>query len=315
VKIDRVGVCGSDVHYYLTGHIGSQVVKFPFIIGHECSGTIVEVGEGVKNLQKKQQIVVEPAISCHNCYQCRLGRENTCYNLKFLGTPGQMQGCLCEYMVLPAECCLPTENKISLDEAVLCEPFTIGVYAVKQSCPPENAKIAILGSGPIGLSCIAAAKGYGISEIYATDLYDYRLETAKAAGAVLAGNPEKQNIVDEIKKHQPDGVDIVYECAGKQEAIDQAIEILRPGGKLMLIGIPREDRISFIIDRMRRKEITLINVRRQNKCTHEAMEMLASKKTNLDFMITHRFWLEDIQQAFDLVADYKDGVIKAVIDV
>jgi L-iditol 2-dehydrogenase len=315
VRVKRAGVCGSDIHYYLNGCIGSQVVEFPFIIGHECSGTVAETGKNVKNLQPDQKVVIEPAVSCHKCYQCRLGRENTCENLQFLGLPGQMQGCLCEYMVLPAENCLPIENKLSLEQGVLCEPFTIGVYAVKQSNPKPDSKIAVLGSGPIGLSCIAAARAQGISRIYATDLLDYRTAAARKGGAGWAGNPEKQNVVEEIRKRQPNGIDIAFECAGKQETIDQAIEILRPGGTLMLIGIPEEDRVSFIVDRMRRKEIAVINVRRQNKCTRSAMEMVASKKADIDFMVTHNFNIDQVQEAFEMVANYEDNVIKAIIEI
>lgn len=315
IRVNRVGVCGSDIHYYLNGCIGSQVVEFPFIIGHECSGTIAETGENVKNLKRGQQVVIDPAVSCHNCSQCRLGRENTCENLQFLGLPGQMQGCLCEYIVLPAENCLPTESKLSLEQGVLCEPFTIGVYAVKQAAPSSDSAVAVLGSGPIGLSCIAAAKAQGISGIYATDLLDYRITAARKGGAEWTGNPGKQDVVEEIRKHQPNGIDIAFECAGKQETIDQAIEILRPGGKLMLIGIPKEERISFVIDRIRRKEITIINVRRQNKCTRSAMEMVASKKADIDFMVTHHFNIDQVQKAFELVANYEDNVIKAIIEI
>jgi L-iditol 2-dehydrogenase len=315
LKIAVVGVCGSDVHYYLTGRIGSQVVQYPYLVGHECSATVEAVGKKVKHAKPGDEVAVEPAISCHKCPQCKMGRENTCLNLKFLGTPGEGNGCLCEYIVMPEECCLPMKGRISLEQAALCEPFTIGVYTIKRSKLDKGQKIAILGSGPIGLSCLVAAKIDGASAIYMTDKLDYRVDFAKKAGATWAGNPENQNVVENILRLEPDGVDIACECAGQQETLDQAVELLRPGGTLMLVGIPEFDRVSFAIDHIRRKEITIINIRRQNRRAEDAMELVASGSAQIDSFVTHRFNLEQAKDAFDLVADYRDGVIKAMIKI
>jgi len=260
------------------------------------------------------KVVVDPAVSCHRCDQCKSGRENTCRKLRFLGTPGQGNGCLSEYIVMPQESCFPTGGAITIEQAVLCEPFAIGVYAVKQSQIVTGARVAILGSGPIGLSCMAAAQAQDAAAIYMTDILDYRIRIAREAGATWVGNPQKQNIVSAILKHEPLGLGIVYECAGQQSTLDEAVDLLTPGGTLMLVGIPRFERVSFLIDKIRRKEITLINVRRQNECTQTAIDLIASGKADLDFMITHRFKLERTQDAFDLVAGYRDGVVKALIE-
>jgi len=315
LKIEKVGVCGSDVHYHETGRIGSQVVEYPFIVGHECAATVKAIGSAVTRIKVGDEVVVDPAASCHNCDQCRQGRENTCENLTFLGTPGQGNGCLCEYIVMPQDSCYPTHQKITLEQAALCEPFAIGVYSVRQSKIFNNARISILGSGPIGLSCMVAAQAENVKEIYMTDKLDYRNRTAKNAGAVWAGNPDKENIVEAILEREPSGMDVVYECAGQQETLDEAVELLKPGGKLILIGIPRLERISFSIDKIRRKELTLINIRRQNGCTQTAIDLIASGKINVDFMITHRFEFEDTPAAFEMVSDYRDGVVKAMISV
>ncbi len=315
LKIEMVGVCGSDVHYYETGRIGSQVVQYPYIVGHECSATVAAVGSAVNRVKVGDAIVVEPAAWCDECDQCRMGRENTCRNLKFLGTPGQGPGCLSEYIVMPEKSCFPTQGTITLEQGVLCEPFAIGVYTVRQSHAQKGASVVILGSGPIGLSCMAAAKAEGIEKIYMTDIIDARSAVARKAGAIWTGNPERQNIVEAIGDLEPTGVDIVYECAGQQETLDEAIELLRPGGTLMLIGIPRTERISFRIDSIRRKEIAIVNVRRQNDCTQKTIDLIASGKAQVDFMITHRFTFDKSKEAFDLVAGYKDGVIKALIEV
>ena len=315
LKIEYVGVCGSDVHYYETGRIGSQVVRYPYAVGHECSATVVEVGPAVKTLQKGEPVVVEPAVSCGQCDQCRAGRPHTCQNLKFLGCPGQIDGCLAEYLVMPAECCFPTKNRISLQQGVLCEPFAIGVYAVQQSRIRPGQTAAVFGAGPIGLSCLKAAQAQGVERIYVTEIIPERMEIARNAGSVWVGNPDAENVVRAMAHLEPGGIDVAFECAGRQETLDQAVDMLKPGGTLMLIGIPRAERISFCPDSIRRKEISMVNVRRQNHCTQKAMDLIAEGKVDLDFMITHTFEFNQSQRAFDLVADYKDGVVKALIKV
>jgi L-iditol 2-dehydrogenase len=314
LKIEKVGVCGSDVHYYETGRIGSQIVQYPFIVGHECTATVKAIGNKVSRVKVGQQVVVEPAVSCHNCDQCRRGRENTCLNLRFLGTPGQGNGCLCEYIVMPERNCFPINGEIGLEQGVLCEPLAIAVYSVKQSQMPENADVAILGAGPIGLSCLITAKAEDARTCYVTEKIPERVQVARNAGATWVGNPDKQDVVKEVIRQQSFGVDVVFECAGQQETIDQGVELLKPGGKLILVGIPRIERISFSIDKIRRKEITIINIRRQNKCTQTAIDLVASGRVNVDFMITHRFRFEQTQDAFDMVAEYRDGVVKALIE-
>lgn len=315
LKIEKVGVCGSDVHYYETGRIGSQVVQFPFIVGHECAATVAAVGSAVTSVKVGEPVVVEPAVSCHACPQCDQGRENTCFNLRFLGTPGQGNGCLCEYIVMPEECCLPTRERITVEQGVLCEPLAIAVYSVERSQPPANADVAMLGAGPIGLSCLVSAKAEGVGACYMTEKIPERVETARQGGATWVGNPLEEDVVAAILKQKPLGMDVVYECAGQQETIDQAVELLKPGGRLMLIGIPREDRISLSIDKIRRKEITIVNVRRQNKRTQAAIDLLASGKADADFMVTHRFSMAQTREAFELVAEYRDGVVKAMIQM
>jgi L-iditol 2-dehydrogenase len=315
LKIEQVGVCGSDVHYFETGRIGSQVVEFPYIVGHECAATVAAVGKGVKHVKVGDQVVVEPAVSCHSCDQCRQGRENTCFHLRFLGTPGQGNGCLSEFIVMPEECCLPINGKITIEQGVLCEPLAIGVYSVRQARLPRSADVAILGAGPIGLSCMVCAQAEGVRACYLTEKIDARMDVAAKGGATWVGNPLREDMVAAMLKLQPLGVDVAFECAGQQETLDQAVDVLKPGGKLMLVGIPREDRVSFSIDKIRRKEITLVNIRRQNGCTQKAIDLLASRKVDADFMVTHRFKLDQVQEAFDLVAEYRDGVVKAMIEM
>ncbi len=313
VKMNAVGICGSDVHYYTTGRIGSQVVSYPFAVGHECAGTVVEVGSAVTHVKPGDRVAIEPAMICHECDQCKAGRENTCRKCSFLGCPGQAEGSLSEYIVMPEENCFHIKDTTGHDVATISEPLAIGVYAVKQAGGLKGKTVAILGMGPIGWSVMLPAQVEGASKIYCTDKVPERVELARKAGAKYVGNPDKQDVVAEILKEEPLGVDVVFECCGMQETLDQSIDILKPGGKLMLIGIPEFDRISFTIDRMRRKEITLQNIRRQRECVLPALDLIENNKVDVEQMITHRFKFEETKEAFDLLTKYEDGVLKAMI--
>ncbi|MFC1781934.1 zinc-binding dehydrogenase [Planctomycetota bacterium] len=315
LKVEATGVCGSDVHYYETGRIGSQIVDYPFAVGHECSATVQAVGDNVTKVKIGEPVVVEPSIACQSCDQCLQGREHTCRNVRFLGTPGQTDGCLCEYIVVPEQNCYPTYGDISFEQGALCEPLSIGVYTIKRAGFNEGEKIAILGTGPIGLCVLLAAKLQNPGGIFLTDKIDTRLQTAQKLGATWSGNPDKTDIVNEILSAKPTGLDVVYECCGQQDALDQAIEILKPGGKLVIVGIPRDERIFFSSDSFRRKELTVTYIRRQNHCTQAAIESIRSGQIDVDFLVTHRFGLEETKTAFDLVAGYQDGVIKAMINI
>lgn len=157
IKMKTIGVCGTDVHYYKQGKIGSQVIQFPFALGHEGAGQVVAVGEAVKHIKMGQRIAIEPAMPCGECDQCLVVRPHTCRKLKFLGCPGQAERCLSEYIIMPESSCIPISDKLSYDQAAISEPLAIGVYAVKQSIPMKGAKIGILGFGPIGMSVLLPA--------------------------------------------------------------------------------------------------------------------------------------------------------------
>lgn len=314
IKVGTVGVCGSDVHYYTTGRIGSQVVQYPYIVGHEGAGTVEAVGPDVTRVKPGDRIAIEPAISCFECDQCRAGRPHTCRKLRFLGCPGQIEGCLAEYLVMPEPSCYPIPEGMTLTRAALSEPLAIGVYATRSAGSLAGLKVGILGAGPIGLSVLAAAMAAGTASVFVTDLLDYRLEAARRAGATWTGNPAQTDVVGDIAALEPGGLDVVFECCGQQEALDQATDLLKPGGRLLIVGIPEVDRVSFSIDSLRRKELTIQNVRRQNHCVQPTLDALAAGTMNVDYFVTHRFPIERVAEAFDIVSGYRDGVIKAMID-
>lgn len=314
IRMKALGVCGSDIHYYISGKIGSQVVKYPFTVGHEGAGEVQAVGKGVRNIQVGDRIAIEPAMPCGECEQCLVGRPHTCRNLKFLGCPGQAEGSLSEYIVMPEGSCFKIPDSMSYDQAAISEPLAIGVYAVKLARAMKGAKIGILGFGPIGMSVLLPALAMGAEEVYVTDKIDERLKIAVASGAKLTANPDSEDVVEKITGEVPGLLDVVFECCGQQDAIDNAVDLLKPGGKLMVIGIPGFERWSFPVDKLRHKELCIQNVRRQNEALQPALDMMESGDIRVEAMATHRFSFENSMEAFDLVAAYKDGVMKAMID-
>lgn len=313
IRMKSVGVCGSDIHYYEKGKIGSQVVEYPFTVGHEGAGIIEEVGPSVTRVKKGDKVAIDPAMPCFTCDQCVSGRYHTCRNLKFLGCPGQAAGCLSEFIVMPETSCFPIKDGMTLDQAALSEPLAIGVYAAGLYGSLHGAKVGILGSGPIGISVLLPAIADGAARVFMTDKLDERLIIAKKMGASWTGNPDKEDIISEILCREPGQLDAVFECCGKQEAVDQAIKLLKPGGKLLIIGIPSFTAWNFDVDILRRKEIVIQNVRRQNEAVEKTLEMIAEGRLKPDPMQTHNFDFKETVEAFDMVAGYRDGVMKAMI--
>ena len=314
LRIVRAGICGSDLHYYTQGRIGDQIVRFPFCIGHECSAVVEDVGNQATRLKPGDLVVVDPSVSCGTCDQCRLGHFHTCRKVRFLGCPGQLEGCLCDLMIMPEDCCHSAVG-LTADQAALVEPLTIGNYAVQLSGDLRGRKIGILGSGPIGLSVLLSARIAGASTIYVTDRLDYRLEAALLQGAAWTGNPDRTDIVRDIMEREPLELDTVFECCGQQSAHDQAVKLCKPMGRVMIVGIPETDRISLAVHDARRKGIAFVSVRRQNKCVDPVIDLIREGRINPDFMITHRFSLNRAAGAFELLADYRDGIIKAMVEM
>ncbi len=314
IKMLAVGICGSDIHYYTQGRIGTQVVEYPFAVGHEGAGVVVEIGSAVKKVKPGDVIAIDPAMPCWKCDQCLSGRHHTCRNLRFLGCPGQAEGCLTEYIVMPEESCFPLKGNLVPDHGSISEPLSIGVYAVKKSGCIKGMETGILGFGPIGMSVLLAAKAQKAGNIYVTDKIDQRLRIAAKEGAVVASNPLKENVVETITNKTKSGLDLIFECCGQQEAFDNAVDLLKPGGKLIVVGIPEFDTWSMNVEKTRRKELSIQFIRRQVDCVDITLEMMEKGNINIDKMITHRFPFSKTKDGFDLVAGYKDGVMKAMVD-
>jgi L-iditol 2-dehydrogenase len=313
VRSRAVGVCGSDLHYFLSGSVGEDRVSYPFIPGHECAGVVEEVGRGVTRVRPGDAVVIEPAVSCGTCDQCRTGRPHTCRKLLFLGHYGELTGGMAEFALAPERNCVPLPAKMSVVQGALAEPLSIALYAAGLAGSARGKTAAVLGAGPIGLCAALALKAEGAGALYMTDKVEARVNAAGTAGADWTGNPDREDVVAAILARESLGLDLVFECCGDQPALDQAVAVLKPGGTLVVVGIPLEPRVSFESGKIRRKEIRVQSVRRQNRCLEKAVGMIHTGRIKPDFLATHFFKLEEAGTAYATAAARRDGVLKAIV--
>ena len=315
VRLKAIGVCGSDMHYFTEGRIGSQVVEYPFTIGHECAGVVERVGPAVGRVAVGDRVTVDPAMPCGACEWCRKGRENICPQMRFLGCPGQVEGAYKELLVMPEGSLFRLPETLTFDDGVVLEPAAICAYAVAQSGLAPDETMAVLGCGPMGLLTLACARASGRRRVFASELVPERVEAAQRLGADVALNRNETDVVQSVLDATDGrGVDVVFECAGEQDTLDQAVQIVAPGGRISILGIPSTPRVELVADLMRRKELLIINVRRQNGMVERTIELAASGAVPVAELVTHHFPLERVGKAFELVAGYRDGVLKAIIE-
>ena len=314
LKVLAVGVCGSDVHYFTRGRIGDQVITRPHILGHEVSAEVVKVPRNRRGIRPGMRVAVEPGISCGTCEHCRKGRPNICTKVRFLGTP-PVSGANREYLSYPVDCLFPLPKSMSPEEGALLEPLTIGWHSVELSKLQKGEDIAILGFGPIGICTLKAALLRKPRRIFITELIPERLryagKTFRNITVINAGRGDPVKTIQRMTKGR--GVDVVYECAGKQETIRQSVEAAAVGGRVVWIGIPSGDFISIDPHIARRKELVILFDRRARHAYPKCIKAVTQGKIVLKDMVTHVFKLKDIARAFSLVEHYKNGVIKAVI--
>ena len=315
LRIASVGTCGSDVHYYLEGGIGDAVVTKPITMGHEFSAWVAALGPGVEGLEIGQLVAVEPAIPCGKCEYCLTGHPNLCPDVRFCGTP-PIDGVFADYAVMPAENCFPLPEGFSPNEGALLEPLGIAIHTVDLAHLKVGQTVAVLGAGPIGLLTAAVARLAGAGEVYMTEPLVHRREFALEFCADAVYDPQGQDVVEEIMAATHGrGVDVAIEAAGAHETPDQAARVTRPGGKVVVVGIPSDDTMIMTASVVRRKGLTIKLVRRMKHTYPRAIHMVHSGMLNVAALATHHFPLEHIKEAFELVAAYEDGVLRAMIEI
>lgn len=315
IRIKSVGVCGSDVHYFVEGKIGDYVVKPPFILGHECSGEVVEVGSRVKNLRPGDRVTMEPGIPCGKCEFCRSGRYNLCPDVVFWATP-PIDGTFCEYVTHPAYFTYPIAPSVSFEEAALVEPLSVGFYAVRRAQVEPGQVALILGSGPIGLVTLEVLLARGITEVIAVDVSPLRLEKARELGARYTVNAKADDLKEKVMEiTRGRGVDVVFETAGSVVTTQMTVELVRKGGKAVLIGLPSVARVDFDVIKVIDKELDVLGIFRYANTYKGCVDLLNAGKVNLATLITHRFPLEKAQEALQFAHEHKMDAIKVVVNV
>ena len=315
VKLEYVGICGSDLHYYETGAIGDYVVEPPFVLGHEPGGVVVEVGENVTHLKVGDRVALEPGKTCGHCEFCKEGKYNLCPDVVFFATP-PVDGVFQEYVAHEADLCFKLPENVSTLEGALIEPLAVGFHAAIQGDAHLGQKAVVMGAGCIGLVSMMALKARGVSEVYVVDIMEKRLEKALELGATGVINGMKENVaarVDELTVGK--GMDLVVETAGTEVTTRQAIEIAKKGSNIVLVGYSKSGEMTLPMSLVLDKELTFKTVFRYRHIYPMAIEAVASGKVNLKGIVTDIFTLDEAQKAMDYSVNNKADIVKAVIKI
>jgi L-iditol 2-dehydrogenase len=313
LRTRAVTICASDVHMYEEGNVGGVSWDGPFVPGHEMSA-VVEDPNG-SELARGAPVVVDPAVPCQECAICREGKSHLCRKLRFMDLP-PVQGAMRELVAWPAEQVLPIPESIDLVEAPLFEPLCVAVHAVRLVPPMElsGATVAVVGCGAIGLFTMWLARLRGARRVLATDPIVGRLGVATEMGADRVFEVGAGDVVAEVLGATDGwGADVVFEVAGPPEAVQQALDVVRPGGTVVVIGIPSRDEYVIRPSQVRRNEITLRFSRRQNEDYQEAIALVREGKVELGRLLTHRFPLARVKEAFDLAARKAEGAVRVAV--
>jgi L-iditol 2-dehydrogenase len=301
LRVTAVGICGSDLHWFNEAGIGDTRLEKPLVLGHEFTA-LTDEGE---------RVAVDPSITCGVCEYCKRGDPNLCKNLIFAGH-GNQDGALREQMTWPRRCLFPIPDQMSYADGVMLEPLGIAIHAVDLAHLKVGMSVGVFGCGPIGLLILQLARLAGVNKILATDILPHRVEAARALGADETRLVEDNFGDRELALLDGRELDVVFEAAGENAAVEMAVAAACPGGKVILVGIPPDDRISFTASLARRKGLTLKLVRRMKLTYPRAIQLIESGKVNVHSLVTHTFSLEQAAEAF-AVATRRDG-LKVIIN-
>lgn len=315
VKLEYVGICGSDLHYYESGRIGDYIVEPPFVLGHEPGGIVVETGADVKHLKVGDRVALEPGKTCGHCEFCKTGRYNLCPDVVFFATP-PVDGVFGEYVAHEADLCFKLPDNVSTLEGALIEPLAVGFHAAIQGGARAGQNAVVMGAGCIGLVSMMALKAMGVMNVYVVDIMEKRLEKALelgASGVINASGTDAVKAVLELTDGA--GCDLVIEAAGTEATTRQAIHMAKKGASIVLVGYSKSGEMTLPMSLILDKELTLKSVFRYRHIYPMAIEAVAAGKVNLKGIVTNEFSLDEIQKAMDYSVNNKAEIVKAVIKI
>jgi L-iditol 2-dehydrogenase len=312
VKMEAIGICGSDLHYYSHGRIGDFVVEFPFILGHECAGTVVQAGPDVHHLQVGDRVALEPGVPCGKCEFCLGGRYNLCPDVRFFATP-PYQGCLMNYVAHRASFAFKLPDQVSSVEGALVEPLAIGINAALTGGVRLGDTVVIFGAGCIGLVTLLAARASGAAKVIVVDVLDKRLGVAAHLGAITM-NARQADVVAGIRKLTDGrGAQVVIDCAGTSVTMPQTVQIAKAGGKVVLVGLAADTLDGVPLGPISTKELTITSIFRYKNLYPTTIQAIAEGKIDIKGIISNRYRFEETPRAYaESVANITD-IVKGVI--
>ena len=318
LRVRVTGICGSDLHSYADARIGDTEAKTPLILGHEFSAAVEEVGmdslDGCfEPIRPGTRMAVDPAQPCGRCEFCEKGHPNLCRRLHFCGNYPD-GGSFCEWMHMPARSCFPVSDAIDDLEAALLEPLGVALHAVDLARIRISDSVAVVGAGPIGLLILQVVKLAGADPIFVSDKFPWRLALAEQYGGIPISCDDEDAVRRVQRETRGRGVDVAIEAAWADDSVEQACATARLGGRVVLVGIPSEDRLSLKASTARRKGLTILMSRRMKHIYPRAIHMVERRMVDLRGLVSHRFPLASAPDAFALNASYRDQVVKAVIE-
>ncbi|MEK3883525.1 NAD(P)-dependent alcohol dehydrogenase [Paenibacillus sp. PL2-23] len=313
IKVYCIGVCGSDVHYYEHGRIGRYIVREPIVLGHEVSGEVVAVGKHVKNILVGDRVAVEPGATCGCCEYCKTGRYNLCEEVVFLATP-PVNGAWAEYITVSSDLLFKLPQGMSFETGAMLEPLSVGFHAMQRGGAKPFDRLLVTGLGPIGLLAGQAAKLFGISEIYGTDVVPYRRKLALEMGFTAALDPSSENVAQRLNElTDGGGITLVVETSGNARAMADTIKLVRRGGRIVFVGLPAMDAVPMDMGAFIDAEIDAFGIFRYANTYPAAIHALQRSTVDIEKIITHRYALADIREAVETARTQKDTSIKVMI--
>lgn len=313
VRVEAVGICGSDLHSYIHGAVGDTSCVYPMVLGHEPAGVVVKTGPGVTGWRAGDRAAFEPAIYCYHCEHCMAGRHNVCANLRFLSTP-EDPGFFRDFVNLPAANLLPLPVGLDATLGTLIEPLAVVLHSMQFVALRPGETAAVIGAGPIGLLTVALLRLSGAGRIFAIDPVAHRRELALRMGADAVVDPQAVDAgADILRDTGRRGVDAAIDCAAKDHTANLCIRVARNAGRVVFTGIPAEVQVPIDFHPWRRKELALYQVRRSNHESERARDLLAADTARFAPLLTHQRPLERIDEAFRIAESYEDGVGKMIV--
>ncbi len=318
LRIKRVGICGSDLHYFEDGYCGSFTPSRPFILGHELTAEVIAVSDNGSMMPAiGSTVTVNPARSCGFCEYCKSGRSNLCPNTIMLGsgsTNPPTNGAMAEYVSVRADQCYLLPAGMDDGKGAMIEPLAVALHAVKRAGIVSGKKILVTGGGTIGLLTALAAKAFGAVPVTVSDIVSQRRSSALDCGVDAVLDPSEKNIAGKVKELTGDGFDVIFEASGAKPALRQAFDLIRPGGTIVQIGTLGTEDIPLPANMVMVKEIQFIGSFRYGNVFDEAIRLVQSGRINIDPFITGVLPLQDITKAMHLAAD-KLHTLKVQIEI